>query len=67
MALSRVGMPSDDATIKQVIDDLANALQTAVLASTRLQATLTNANDDATALHHALHRATLTLRRLQPR
>ena len=67
MALSNVGMPFDDATVKLTIDELANALQTAVLASTRLQATLTSANDDVTALYDALHRAAATLRRLQPR
>ena len=67
MALSTCPMPFDDATVKQVIDELANALQTAVLVSTRLHTTLTNANDEATALQHALRRATFALQRLQPR
>ena len=67
MALSDVAMPLDDATIKQAIDDLANALQTAVLVSTRVHAALSGANDDAAALQQALRRAHATLQRLQPR
>ena len=57
----------DDATVKQVVDDLANALQTAVLVATRLVAHTSANADDAATLQRALRRATQTLRRLQPR
>jgi len=67
MAQSQADMPFDDATLKQAIDDLANALQTAVLVSARLQAALSINLDDATILERALQRAATTLQRLQPR
>jgi hypothetical protein len=67
MALFELAMPLDDPVIKQAIDDLANALQTAVLVSERLHVALSNRTEDTAALQHALKRAAVTLRRLQPR
>jgi len=57
----------DDATVKQVVDELANALQAAVLVVMRLESHTAGTNDDAVTLRQALRRATLTLQRLQPR
>ena len=57
----------DDVTVKRVVDDLANALQTAVLVAARLHARAAEDRDDAATLQKALRRATTTLRRLQPR
>jgi len=59
--------PMDDATVKRVVDELANALQTAVLITTRLQARRGEDADDTATLQGALQRATATLQRLQPR
>ena len=53
--------------VKQAIDDLANALQTAVLVVTRLESHAAAAADETATLRQALSRATQTLQRLQPR
>jgi type II secretory pathway component GspD/PulD (secretin) len=67
MALFKLVMSFDELTLKQAIDDLANALQAAVVISERLQATLSSTNQDTATLQQALRRAAVTLHRLQPR
>ena len=57
----------DDAMVKQAVDDLANALQAAVLVVTRLESHTAAAADETATLRQALRRATQTLHRLQPR
>ena len=57
----------DEATLKQVVDDVANAVQAAVLVATRLKARLREDAEAAETLHQALRRATRALQRLQPK
>ena len=59
--------PRDRIVLRRVIDELANALQTAIgLATAQRRQTQTTA-DDAVALEAAIGRAVLALKRLQPR
>jgi len=58
--------PRDRLVLRRVIDELANALQTAIgLATTQRRQTQTTA-DEAVALEAAVGRAVSALKRLQP-
>ncbi len=57
----------DETAIKRAVDEIANALQTAVLVAARLRVRLNEDADDGKVLEGALRRATATLQRLQPR
>jgi hypothetical protein len=52
--------------MKQVLDEIANALQTAAPLSTALRQGLGDAADNALKLEGAIARAASALRRLQP-
>jgi hypothetical protein len=59
-------MTPRDQAVRQVIDELANALQTAVGLATHLRRASQTTVDDAVALETAIGRAVSALRRLQP-
>lgn len=58
--------PPDPNRLRDVIETLANALQSAVLLSSRLRRELETSGQEAAALHEAVTRAALTLRSLHP-
>lgn len=58
--------PPEPHQLRDAIDALANALQSAVLLSSRLRAHLDTGGQDAAALHDAITRAVSTLKALQP-
>ena len=55
-----------DPLVRQVVDDIANALQTAIGMATLLRRQSHAVADDAIALETAIGRAVAALRRLQP-
>jgi hypothetical protein len=55
-----------DPLVRQVVDDIANALQAAVGVATLLRRQSQTVADDAIALEAAIGRAVAALRRLQP-
>jgi len=58
---------TEDNDLRQALDELANAIQPALLLSTKLRRDLGDHADDAVRLEGALVRAARVLRRLQPR
>ena len=54
-----------DPRLRELLDELANALQTAVLVSARLQGDLDANAQDATTLHQAVTRAVTALETLR--
>lgn len=56
-----------DQVLRQAVDDLANALQSAILLAQCLDAQLGASSQDAKALRQAVTRAAVILRDLQPR
>ena len=59
-------MTPSDANLRQAIDELANALQTAVLLAGQLATNLRTDANDADRLRDAVSRATAALRTLRP-
>ena len=57
---------ANDNDIRQVLDDIANALQPALLLATKLRRELGDSAEDAVLLEGALDRAARALSRLQP-
>ena len=55
-----------DPLVRQVVDDIANALQAAIGVATLLRRQSQTVADDAVALEAAIGRAVTALRRLQP-
>jgi hypothetical protein len=63
-----VGMKwADDDTLRDVISQVANALQSAVLITTQLQTKTTERADAVASLERTLRRAASAMRQLQPR
>jgi hypothetical protein len=59
--------PADDPEqLRTVIDDLANALQTAIVLAAKLATSLRAEAHDGDVLYDAITRATAALRRLSP-
>ena len=58
--------PLDPLVVRQVVDEIANALQTAIGVATLLRRQSQGVADDAIALEAAIGRAVVALRRLQP-
>lgn len=59
--------PGDRILLRQVIDELANALQAAIALATRLRRETQTTADDAIDLEASVGRAVSALQRLQPR
>ena len=59
--------PHDRRVLRDAIDDLAHALQTAIGLATTVRRGSQDAMDDAVLLEAAIGRAVSALRRLQPR
>ena len=59
-------IPGDRIILRRVIDDLANALQTAIGLATDLRRDTQDTADDAVLLEAAIGRAVSALKRLQP-
>ena len=59
--------PRDRATLRQVVEALANALQAATGLAAHVRRQTHDLADDAVALEAAIGRAVVALRRLQPR
>lgn len=57
---------ANDNDIRQVLDDIANALQPALLLATKLRRELGDRAEDAVLLEGALDRAARALSRLRP-
>ena len=57
----------DRLVIRRVVDELANALQTAIGLATHLRRATQTTADDAVALEATIGRAVSSLRRLAPR
>jgi hypothetical protein len=57
----------DRLMLRRVLDDVANALQSAIGLATRLRRKSQDTADDAIMLEAAIGRAIAALRRLQPR
>ena len=57
----------DELTIQQAIEEIANALQAAVLIAGRLDSRTREQTNDSAVLERALRRASAALERLQPR
>ena len=57
---------ANDNDIRQVLDDIANALQPALLLATKLRRELGDRAEDAILLEGALDRAARALSRLRP-
>ena len=55
-----------DPRVRQVVDDIANALQAAIGVATQLRRQSQTVADDTIALEAAIGRAVAALRRLQP-
>jgi len=60
-------MTTRDPVLQNVIDELTDSLQTAVLLASRLAMDLRAPARDAVVLDEAIRRATAALRRLQPK
>jgi hypothetical protein len=58
--------PLDPEQLRSVIDELANALQTAVVLAAKLATSLRADAHDGDVLHAAIARAVAALQRLQP-
>jgi len=58
-------MPNDS-ELRQALDEIANALQPALLLSTKLRRELGDKAEDAVRLEGALDRAARALRKLRP-
>jgi hypothetical protein len=58
---------ADDKELRRALDEIANAIQPALLLSTKLRRELGSNAEDAVQLEAALDRAVRTLRELQPR
>jgi hypothetical protein len=58
--------PRDRIVLRRVIDDLANALQSAIGLATPLRRDTQKTADDAVALESAIGRAISALKRMQP-
>ena len=58
--------PGDRLVLRRVIDDLANALQTAIGLATKVRRETQDTVDDAVMLEAAIGRAVSALKRLQP-
>jgi hypothetical protein len=58
--------PRDRLVLRQVLDDLANALQGGIGLATHVRRQTQNLADDAVVLEAAIGRAVSALRRLQP-
>ena len=58
--------PVDSSELRPIIDELANALQTAIVLSGRLATSLRADCHDADVLYDAIGRATIALHRLRP-
>jgi hypothetical protein len=58
--------PLDPEQLRRIVDDLSNALQTAVLPAAKLATSLRADAHDADVLYEAIARATAALRRLTP-
>jgi hypothetical protein len=58
---------ADDKELRRALDEIANAIQPALLLTTKLRRDLGDHADDAVRLEGALERAASVLRRLQPR
>jgi hypothetical protein len=59
--------PRDRLVLQRVLDDVANAVQSAIGLATHLRRQTQNVADDAIVLEAAIGRAIAALRRLQPR
>ena len=59
--------PPDPTQFQRVIDEVANALQAAVLITGRLATNLRTDADDAAALNQAIRNATAALQQLRPK
>ena len=58
-------MTPDNVELREVVDELANALQTAVILAAKLATSLRADAHDGDVLHAAIARAVAALRRLQ--
>ena len=58
--------PLDPDQVRTVIDELANALQTAIVLAAKLATSLRADAHDGDVLHAAIARATAALQRLRP-
>jgi len=59
-------MTPDTANLREVVDELANALQTAIFLAGKLATSLRADVHDADVLHASIARATAALQRLRP-
>ena len=59
--------PRDRLVLRHIIDELANALQTAIGLATQLRRASQTTADDTAALEAAVGRAVAALKQLQPR
>ena len=60
-------MTNDNANLRDVVDELANALQTGLLLAGKLATGLRADAHDADVLYEAITRATTALQRLRPK
>jgi glycerate-2-kinase len=59
-------MSADNAKLREVVDELANSLQTAVVLAAKLATSLRADAHDGDAVHAAIARAVEALQRLRP-